>query len=140
MQELSRLSRFVMSVSMSQRSHTFLVSVPRPKTDHHATAQFNSTAKTAPATTADVNPVSSLIPPWKPKIYGESSADGWETSTTGSNSVARIDAISSEFDLKVPTSLTTSITIIDIGIIIKTPISSTFWALSTVHFEDSASD
>jgi hypothetical protein len=84
---------------------------------------------------------------WKPKVHGERSAYGWETSTIGTNSRVRIDATVNDLDLTMPTTIeshvsTASITPIDIGVIIQTLIStaaSREWAIPTVHFEDSAS-
>ncbi|KAF1926531.1 uncharacterized protein M421DRAFT_209291 [Didymella exigua CBS 183.55] len=81
---------------------------------------------------------------WKPKVHGESSADGWETSTAGSNSIVRIGATVSDFDLTVPTTKKShgsiaSVATVDIGTIIQTLVPSTTWAIPTVHFEESAS-
>lgn len=106
--------------------------------DHDATAQSNSTVNTAAATVVTTT--------WRPKVHGESSAYGWETSTTGSDSRIAGDATVSDFDLTTPTSVqihdpTVSTIPLDIGIIIQTLIHtvSTAWALPTVHVEDSAS-
>lgn len=83
---------------------------------------------------------------WRPKVHGESSAYGWETSTTRSDSGVRVDATVSDFDLTTPTNVqspasTVTTTPFDLGTIIPTLISkaSRPWALPTVHFEDSAS-
>lgn len=86
---------------------------------------------------------------WRPKVHGESSAYGWDTSTTGSDSRVRVDATASDFVLTIPTTIqglepTGSTSPIDIGTIIQTLIppfstASRAWAVPTVHAEDSAS-
>ncbi|KAF3053706.1 hypothetical protein E8E11_011553 [Didymella keratinophila] len=103
--------------------------------------QLNSTSETAAATTVTAT--------WRPKVHGESSAYGWDTSTAGSDSRVRVDATASDFDLTTPTSVPShepivSTSPIDIGTIIQTLIppfstASRAWAIPTVHFEDSAS-
>ena len=82
-------------------------------------------------------------------MHGESSANGWDTSTTESDSRVRVDATASDFDLTTPTSVPSHESIvstsdIDIGTIIQTLIppfstASRAWAIPTVHAEDSAS-
>lgn len=106
--------------------------------DHNATAQLNSTAETVAATT--------VTSTYRPKVHGESSAHGWETSITRSDNGVRVDPTASDFDLTTPTNVqsydsTTPTTALDLGTIIPTMISkaSRPWALPTVHFEDSAS-
>lgn len=101
-------------------------------------------AETLEATTADVLPASLVVTTWRPKVHGESSADGWDTTKAESNSRIRIDATATDFDVTVPTTTESrgpkdSGTIIDIGTVIQSLITSTAWAIPTVHFEDSAS-
>jgi hypothetical protein len=107
--------------------------------DYDTTVQFNSTVETAAATTVTTT--------WRPKVHGESSAYGWDTSTSASDSRVRVDATVSDFDITTATIVQshepTVSTPINIGTIIQTLISfstaSSAWAIPTVHVEDSAS-
>ncbi|KAF2633179.1 hypothetical protein BU25DRAFT_1448 [Macroventuria anomochaeta] len=114
--------------------------------------QLNLTAESPEVTTVDVLPASLVTTDssgksiWRPKVHDESSATGFEDATTaGGDSRVRLEATATEFDVTIPTTTEgqgskDSITMIDIGTIIQSLITSTEMAVPTVHFESSATD
>lgn len=119
-------------------------------TDCCVTAQLNSTTAVPDVTSVEVLPASLITtdygsrPSWRPKVHGESSATGFEdTTTSGDNSRVRLEASVTDWIVTQSTitggyKYTGSVTMIDIGTVIQGIITS--WAaMPTVHFEDSAS-
>lgn len=117
-------------------------------TDHCATAQLNLTTETSDPTTIDVLSEPVQTSTWKPKVHGESSADGWGTTTTGSNSKVRLEPTATVLDVTPPLTTTTSepeasSEAVDIGSAIEDLITSHYGSenakpLPTVHWENSA--
>lgn len=133
-----------MPVRVRDRRCAVPISSCQQRIDSCAIAQLNSTAGSSDAALVNVVTVSFETTTWRPKVHGESTRDGWDTTTAQSDSRVRVEPTTIAFDITRPSTTTdsrpkVSSDIIDIGSLIQTLVTTEIaFPIPTIHGENSA--